>query len=918
MDQDRVTLVDGLMFRKLLKSFGSQGVAAQRVAVAKSMVQAPFDAKMIDTDNRIVPFTISTASVDREGDTIAVEGWRLDNYRKNPVVLFGHDHYQPPVAQSLTEYTEGGRLKSRAQFMPREMSEFAYSIFQMYVGGYMRATSVGFIPEKWEYAEEGERAGKGLNFSEQEMIEYSCVPVPANPEALIEARAKGINTRPFREWASRVLDEAKQPKSASRGVLERLHELSDPTGRRIFASLQEIRLTAEDAQVAVVDAEAFLGKDGGETLAIDEAHPDVEEEEDDDLVLDDGPDEDGGGDVPDDNAPAGEPDPVLETGQPEFRAATDTREPLRWNRTWSKAFDVDRAQFPPGNAILGLASNYIGCEVKHLVRFGDGAFGTRMGAYLTALDQSLSEARVDDLRNLDRSDKEWPPQHELVQLNSTRRATFLVHGIRFMEWRGVKLVLRVEPDWGGIDLTVYAQKGEGADKALQLLDETSKTADTFKFLKGEAFTLSGEFMQRGNTTLDDVFLEPRNQKAIARAIELLNNKAGEMEPRGMMLLGPPGTGKTLSGRVLRDQVKGTFIHVAARDLARRGSFYGMLEAIKVARQNDPAVVFIEDVDNFMDDYTVDMLKTEMDGLTQHKGILIVLTTNYPERMPKALIDRPGRFHDVCRFGLPDDKVRLRMVQRWMPELTPEQQLKAVKETAGYSGAHVRELARFAEILREQDDLDIGTALDQAIDKMREQRDIITASQTAGSRYRAPVSVERQAPATGGVVENGTLQLHGDTIVPLAAYARLAGGIEASRVGDVVHVKVDGLTLSKAGRMVMSVDKAGRVLSGKNESALKEAVDAIYAAADKLKGVLAQVQQQPEADASEGGSMDDDDKAAAAPAAALKAVDDDVVEAEHVLVLDDEMDIGEIDAEQLREAVSEVSREAVMMLTGRIW
>jgi uncharacterized protein len=901
MDQDRVSstirLVDGVGFRKLLKEAGKASITRGQIAVAKSMAQQ-LDTKAIDRDERIIDFIISTATVDREGDTIDVAGWKLDHYLKNPVVLFAHDHYQLPVAQALTVYQEGTKLKSRAKFTSRDEYPFGYMVFQLYAGGYMRATSVGFIPEEWAYADdEAQRSGKGLNFTTQEMIEYSCVPVPANPEALVEARAKGIDTRPYRDWTARVLDERRAHEvGGSQTLIERLHELSDPTGRRIFTSLQEIKLPAEDPKPAA-DAE--------DVLQLDDEQP---------APADATPADDAPADVP-----TAEPDPPPVPAEVdkalaaklvplEAEAPADT---IRWNRSWGKAFDIDRQQFRPGTTILNLAHRFIDCDVKHLARYSEMALGADVGARLTAIDELLGEATIHDTRNI-QGESEWPLAYEVIQLNSRRRSEFMVDGIRFMEWRGEKMVFRVEPDWSGIHLSVYAQRGKGSEQARALLEEAATLAASYKFLNGEAFSISGEFLERGNIGIEDVFLESRNEKAIRRAMDLLNTKGDQMEPRGMMLLGPPGTGKTLSGRVMRDQVKGTFIHVAARDLARMGAFYGLLRALKQARELAPAHVFIEDVDNFLDDWTVDMLKTELDGLTQHKGVLVTLTTNYPERMPKALIDRPGRFHDVCSFGLPDDATRLRMVRRWMPGLNPVQQELAVRETAGYSGAHVRELARFADILAEQDELDAGKALELAIAKMREQSELITASRTHGSRYRAPEAcTHRQGVATGGVVKStgvlGTQQLHGtEQVLDEArqkALGEALGGaaqefrIEVTRVGDVTRAVA-----------TMPVEKAGRVLSAKNETALKECADALSGVAERINGVLAQVAQPPAADDSGGEAQAD--------GAAAKAMD--VIEAEHVLLLEDEEEVGEVDPDMVVAAVREVTREQVMLLTGRVY
>lgn len=153
----------------------------------------------------ILKFAISTISVDRDGDTIDPNGWKLENYKKNPVVLWAHDYDEPPVAKSTSVFVENGALKSIAQFTPQDLNPFGWMCYRMYKEGYLSATSVGFMPMKYQDAD---RPGwMPMDFLEQELLEYSCVPVPANPEALVEARSvKGIDTTPLLQWAEKTLD----------------------------------------------------------------------------------------------------------------------------------------------------------------------------------------------------------------------------------------------------------------------------------------------------------------------------------------------------------------------------------------------------------------------------------------------------------------------------------------------------------------------------------------------------------------------------------------------------------------------------------------------------------------------------------------------------------------------------------------
>lgn len=157
-------------------------------------------------DGLKVPFVISTAAVDRDNDTISVAGWKLDNYIKNPVVLWAHDGRQPPVGKAESTRIEENALKSTSIFATKDLYPFGYMIGQMYAKGFLNAVSVGFDPVKYAWVEDKERPW-GVDYIEQHLLEYSCCPVPANPEALVDAKSSGIDLDPMVDWVVRVLDE---------------------------------------------------------------------------------------------------------------------------------------------------------------------------------------------------------------------------------------------------------------------------------------------------------------------------------------------------------------------------------------------------------------------------------------------------------------------------------------------------------------------------------------------------------------------------------------------------------------------------------------------------------------------------------------------------------------------------------------
>jgi HK97 family phage prohead protease len=134
----------------------------------------------------------STAEVDRYGDVIEVEGWDLKNYQKNPVFLWAHDYRQPPVGKALKVAKTDQGLLFHVKFATAEEYPFADTIYKLYLGGYLKATSVGFQDLAREPITDKEGKQTGWRFKKHELYELSAVPVPANPNALIMAVQKGV------------------------------------------------------------------------------------------------------------------------------------------------------------------------------------------------------------------------------------------------------------------------------------------------------------------------------------------------------------------------------------------------------------------------------------------------------------------------------------------------------------------------------------------------------------------------------------------------------------------------------------------------------------------------------------------------------------------------------------------------------
>ena len=138
-----------------------------------------------DDRDQPMSFIISTDDVDRHGDVIVAEGWRLDSYLANPVFLWAHDYARPVIGRAVEVWSEPHRLLARMTFAP---TGFAQEVALLYRSGYQRGVSVGFKPLRYE-ERRNDKTGAflGIRFLEQELLETSAVPVPANSHALRKA-----------------------------------------------------------------------------------------------------------------------------------------------------------------------------------------------------------------------------------------------------------------------------------------------------------------------------------------------------------------------------------------------------------------------------------------------------------------------------------------------------------------------------------------------------------------------------------------------------------------------------------------------------------------------------------------------------------------------------------------------------------
>lgn len=193
-------------WRKAARAGDGEAEVRPGLKLSEAIVLAPNkvgEIKSVNLDDGTAEFTVSTGNRDRDRDAVNPKGWDLTNFKKNPVVLWAHESWSPPVARATRIARDGDELVSTAKFYTEDDDyRFPRTVLRMLQGRFLNAVSAGFMPLEWVYNEDA----RGFDIKRQELYEYSVVPVPANPEALQRALKSGIDLEPFAEWAVKTLD----------------------------------------------------------------------------------------------------------------------------------------------------------------------------------------------------------------------------------------------------------------------------------------------------------------------------------------------------------------------------------------------------------------------------------------------------------------------------------------------------------------------------------------------------------------------------------------------------------------------------------------------------------------------------------------------------------------------------------------
>ena len=186
-------------------------------------------------------------------------------------------------------------------------------------------------------------------------------------------------------------------------------------------------------------------------------------------------------------------------------------------------------------------------------------------------------------------------------------------------------------------------------------------------------------------------------------------------PRGILLYGPPGTGKTLLAKAVANESQANFISIKGPEFLSKWvgeSERAVRETFRKARQAAPCVIFFDEIESIVPtrsggvnttqvtERVISQLLTELDGLEDLDGVIVIAATNRPDLIDPALL-RPGRFDKKIEIPHPNQQERIDIFKVHIRDRPYDKNLdfdNLAHKTAGQTGAEIQAIVNQAAML----------------------------------------------------------------------------------------------------------------------------------------------------------------------------------------------------------------------------
>ncbi|HEY1959145.1 MAG TPA: ATP-binding protein [Polyangiaceae bacterium] len=290
-----------------------------------------------------------------------------------------------------------------------------------------------------------------------------------------------------------------------------------------------------------------------------------------------------------------------------------------------------------------------------------------------------------------------------------RVVTGLEQGVWRVTWKGETLhvvVAEWQEGWNKANRNWVLARDQETARAfiLDVARVTNDPRDGILVFHGSCWQRSHElWVETQKASFDELILARTLKQRIREDFERFLASRATYEAhglpwrRGALFLGPPGNGKTHCVRALVKELAIPSLYVQSIKTRYETDEANLKRVFERARQLRPCVLVLEDLDALINAENRSFFLNQLDGFEKNVGMIVLATTNHPDKIDPAILDRPSRFDRKYHFDLPELEERAAYLRLWQRKLagkvdwTDATTEKIAASTEGFSFAYIKEL-----------------------------------------------------------------------------------------------------------------------------------------------------------------------------------------------------------------------------------